>query len=89
MLTLNMFTYKLFYEKKSLQDIILVQMYEMKIQMHFQSNYFIFLLIFLIDVYILEKYFKMIFFFFIWTKYEKYNNGQNWVLLCATKDDLR
>jgi hypothetical protein len=32
-------------EKKNLQDIILVQMYEIvKIQMHFQSNYLIFLL---------------------------------------------
>ncbi len=47
MLILNMFIYKLFYEKniiKNLQDIILVQMYEIvKIQMHFQSNYLIFL----------------------------------------------
>jgi hypothetical protein len=38
----------------------------------------------------LEKSFKMKFLFlFIWTKYEKYNNGQNWVLLYATKDDVR
>jgi hypothetical protein len=48
MLILNMFIYKLFYEKKeeeNLQDITLVQMYEIvKIQMHFQSNSFIFLL---------------------------------------------
>jgi len=46
MLILNMFIYKLFYEKKKiLQDIILVQMYEiLNIQMHFQSNYLIFLL---------------------------------------------
>jgi ABC-type uncharacterized transport system ATPase subunit len=32
------------WKKKNLQDIIVVQMYEiMKIQMHFQSNYFMFL----------------------------------------------
>jgi len=37
MLILNMFIYKLFYVKKmNLQDIIVVQMYEiMKIQIHF------------------------------------------------------
>jgi hypothetical protein len=39
MLILNMFIYKLFYEtkeKENLQDIILVQMYEIvNIQMHF------------------------------------------------------
>jgi len=47
---LNMFIYKKIYEKKKkkLQDIILVQMYEIvKIQMHFQSYYLIFLLNFL------------------------------------------
>jgi hypothetical protein len=42
MLLLNMFIYKSFYERiknKNLQDIILVQMYEIvKIQMHFWSN---------------------------------------------------
>jgi hypothetical protein len=43
MLILNIFIYKLFYgtkkEKKNLQDIILVQMFEIvKIQMHFQSH---------------------------------------------------
>jgi hypothetical protein len=47
-LILNMFIYKLFYEKniiKNLQDFILVQMYEIvKIQIHFQSYYLIFLL---------------------------------------------
>ncbi len=38
-----MFIYKLFYEKqKNLQDIIVVQMYEIvNIQMHFQSNYLV------------------------------------------------
>jgi hypothetical protein len=50
MLVLNMFIYKLFYEnkeKENLQDIIVVQMYEIvKIQMHFQSIYLIFLLMF-------------------------------------------
>jgi hypothetical protein len=30
-----------------------------------------------------------IYFFFIWTKYEKDNNGQSWVLLYGTKDDVR
>ncbi len=43
-----MFICKLYYEKKrkkNLQDVILVQMYEIvKIQIHFQSNYSIFLL---------------------------------------------
>jgi hypothetical protein len=28
-------------------------------------------------------------FLFIWIKSEKYNNGQSWVLLYATKDDVR
>jgi len=46
-----MFIYKSFYEKKgkiNLQDIIVVQMYEIvKIQLHFWSNYFIFWFIFL------------------------------------------
>jgi len=41
-----MFIYKRIYiwkEKENLQDIIVVQMYEIvKIQMHFQSNYLIF-----------------------------------------------
>jgi hypothetical protein len=50
MLNLNMFIYKSFYEnkeKENLQDIIVVQMYGiMKIQMHFQSIYLIFLLTF-------------------------------------------
>jgi hypothetical protein len=36
-------------EKENLQDIIVVQMYEtMKIQMHYQSNYLIFWLMFLL-----------------------------------------
>ncbi len=48
MLILNMFIYNCFMKKKNLQDIIIVQMYEIvEIQMHFQSNYFIFLLMFL------------------------------------------
>jgi hypothetical protein len=43
MLNLNTFIYKSFSEKNYLQDIIVVQMYEIvKIQMHFQSNYLIF-----------------------------------------------
>ncbi len=51
MLILNIFIYKSFYEKKNLQDIIVVQMYEiLKISMHFQSNYFIFLFSIVIDV---------------------------------------
>jgi len=62
MLILNMFIYKLFYEKKrkkNLQDIILVQMYEIvKIQMHFQSNFLIFLSNSFIDMWILEKYLR-------------------------------
>jgi len=55
MFILNIFIYKLFYKKKkknNLQDIIVVQMYEiMKIQMHFQSNYLLFWVnFFFIDV---------------------------------------
>jgi hypothetical protein len=43
MLILNMFIYKLFYEKNKIQDIIVVQMYEIvKIQMHFHSNHLTF-----------------------------------------------
>ncbi len=38
-----MFIYKKNYEKKNLQDSIVVQMYEIvKIQMHFQSNHLTF-----------------------------------------------
>jgi hypothetical protein len=33
--------------------------------------------------------FKLNLFIFIWTKYEKDNNGQSWVLLFATKDDVK
>jgi hypothetical protein len=43
-----MFIYKLFYEKEKtiLQEIIVVQMYEIvKIQMHFQSNYLVYMYI--------------------------------------------
>jgi hypothetical protein len=49
MLILNMFIYNCFMKKRIFffQDIIIVQMYEIvKIQLHFQSNYFIFLLMF-------------------------------------------
>jgi hypothetical protein len=50
MLILNIFIYKSFYEKKekrNLQDIIVVQRYEIvKIQMHFWSNYLIFWFLF-------------------------------------------
>jgi hypothetical protein len=50
MLILNMFIYKSFYwGKKNLQGIVVIQMYEIvKIQMRFQSNYLICLLIFFI-----------------------------------------
>jgi hypothetical protein len=42
MLILNSFIYKKLW--KYLQDIIVVQLYEiMKIQMHFQSNYLIYI----------------------------------------------
>jgi hypothetical protein len=37
----------------------------------------------------MEKYLIMNLIYFIWTKYEKNNNGQNWVLLYVTKDDVR
>jgi len=50
MLILNIFIYKSFYEKKekrNLQDIIVVQRYEIvKIQMHCWSNYLIFWFLF-------------------------------------------
>jgi hypothetical protein len=59
MLILNMFIYKLFYEKKNLQDIIVVQMYEIvKIQMHFQSNHLTFWLNFFHRCVDLGKIFK-------------------------------
>jgi hypothetical protein len=65
-------------------------MYEIvKIQMHFQSNYLIFLLNFFYGCVDLEKMFKFHLFIFIWTKYEKDNNGQSWLLLYVTKDDVR
>jgi hypothetical protein len=77
-------------EKENLQDIILVQMYEIvKIQIHFQSNYLIILLKCFYGCVNLRKIFKKDFFFFIWTKYGKDNNGQSWVLLYVTKDDVR
>jgi hypothetical protein len=54
------------------QNIIVVQMYEiMKIQMYFWSNKFIFFVKTFIDVYMLEKYLRIKFIVFIWTKYEK------------------
>ncbi len=53
---------------KNLQDIIVIQMYEIvKIQMHFQSNYFIYKLKNYKCVH-LGTIFKNIY-FFIWTKY--------------------
>ncbi len=67
-------------------------MYEIvKIQMHFQSNYLIFLLNFFYRCVDIEKILKneIYLFIFIWTKYEKDNNGQSWVFLYATKDDVR
>ncbi len=37
-----------------------------------------------------EKFFKNeILFIFIWTKYEKDNNGQSWVFLYGTKNDVK
>jgi hypothetical protein len=35
-----------------------------------------------------EKLFKNEFLRKNWTKYEKYNNGQSWVLLYGTKGDV-
>jgi hypothetical protein len=58
MLILNMFIYKSFYEKQ-IQDIIIVQMYEIvRIQMHFWSNYLIFLFQFCYRCVDLGKIFK-------------------------------
>ncbi len=79
MLILNMFIYKLFYEKeKNLQNIIVVEMYEiMNIQMHFQSNYLVYMCVCVcvcVCVYILEKSTIMKCIYFIWIKYEKDNN---------------
>jgi hypothetical protein len=52
-------------EKENLQDIILVQMYEIvKIQIHFQSNYLIILLKCFYGCVNLRKIFKKDFFFF-------------------------
>jgi len=69
-------------KRRKLQNIIVVQMYEIvKIQMHFQSNYFI-----CRSWKIIFKWFILI--FSIWTKYEKDNNGQSWVLLYETKDNV-
>jgi len=57
--------------------------------MHFQSNYLIFWFILFYRAIDLGKIFKNdVILFFIWTKYEKINNGQSWVLLCGTKDDV-
>jgi hypothetical protein len=73
MLILNRFIYPKNYEIfENLQDIIVIQMSEN----NEDSNAFsIKLLDFcnktFIDVYILEKYFRI--YFFIWTKYEKKN----------------
>ncbi len=74
---MNIF-FEFFDNKKNVQDIVVVQMYEiMKIQMHFQSNYLMFWFKIFIDVQI------------FWTKYQKDNNGQSWVVLYGTKDDVK
>jgi len=36
-----------------------------------------------------KKKLRMKFIYFTWTKYERDNNGQNWVLLYGAKDDLK
>jgi hypothetical protein len=60
MLILNMFIYKLFYEKNNPLDIIILQMYEIaKMKMHFQLNYLIFLLNFFYRWCILGKFSRM------------------------------
>jgi hypothetical protein len=65
MLILNMFFLIMKKKKTNLQDIILVQMYEIaKIQMHFQSNYFIFLLNFFSTCVNLGKILRMKFIYF-------------------------
>jgi hypothetical protein len=73
-------------KRENFQDIIVVQMYEIvKIKMHFQSNYLIFCNWFF---YRCGNVLRMKFIYFILTKYEK-KDGQNWVLLYLTKDDVR
>ncbi len=68
MLILNMFIYKLFMKKiknKKSSRYDSCSMYEIvEIQMHFQSNYLIFLLNFFYRCVDLGKIFKMKFFFF-------------------------
>jgi hypothetical protein len=52
--------------KIKIHDIVVVQMYEiMNFQMNFQSNYLIFCSQNFIDMYILEKSFKLKFSFFM------------------------
>jgi hypothetical protein len=48
--------------------------------MHFQSNYLIFWF---------KTFYRGVDFEIIWTKYGKDNNGQSWVLLYGTKDDVK
>jgi hypothetical protein len=61
-----------------------------KIQMHFWSNYLIFQIDFFYRCVDCEKFFKnKKIFIFIWRKYEKKNNGQSWVLLYGTKNDVK
>jgi hypothetical protein len=81
MLILNMFIYKNNYEKKfkNSKYIILVQMYEMKIQMHFESNYVIFLLNFFYRGVHLRKIFKNEIYFFSF--------GQNMKMIIMVKVD--
>jgi len=93
MLILNMFIYKLFYEKikiKNLQDIILVQMYEIvKIQIHFQSNYLIFLSNLFYRYVDLGKIFKNEINFFSFEQSMKKIIMVKIGYLYVTKDDVR
>jgi hypothetical protein len=83
MLILNIFIYKKIYDFffENLQHIIFVQMYEiMKFQMHFQSNYLIFLLNFFYRCINIGKIFKNEIYLFSFGQSMKiYNNGQSWI----------
>jgi hypothetical protein len=59
--------------------------------MHFQSNHLTIWFKFFHRCVDLGKILKneIYLFIFIWTKYEKYNNGQSWVLLYGTRDDVK
>jgi len=77
-------------KKKKFSRYIDVQLNEiMKIQMHFQSNYLIFLFKFLVDVEILKEFLKMKFIYFHLEKNEKHNKGQSLVLLYGTNNDVK